>query len=204
MNIRTLFSLAIVVLALGSAACLPSGGRTGHAGPSGFAGQYAVALPEFASPVTREEIETAFARYGSTAIVRKLHTGEAADWNMIMNRVAAGDAAWIRCVAEYILPGANGAAEEDIIVSFAYGLQTNPAAVLASLGDGAGVSLDAVCSLPFEDQDRGFLENYGNRAMSALGKVRNAELVAPRNECINLMRGTLARAADGGYAAGRS
>lgn len=202
---RSLPLFLVLLFALGAAACVPSGrGTHGAVAPSGFAGQYAVALPEFATPVTRGEITTAFAEYGSVAIVRKLHTGNAANWNMIMNKVAAGDAAWIRCAAEYILPGADGAAAEDIIISLAYGLQGNPTAVLAALGDDAGVSIESVCSLPFIEPDQGFLETYGERTLAALRKVGKRDLVLPRNECMHFLQDSLVRAAAEEYAAGKS
>lgn len=195
---------AMLLLALCCISCVPSGrGYNTAASPSGFSGRFALALPEFGTPVTPEEIESAYAQYGAAAIVRKLHAENAANWNMIMNRIAAGDVAWIKCAAEFIIPGTDASATDDIVISFAYGLQTNPESVLAFLGTDPGISAEAVCSLPFIEPEPGFLDDYAGKAVAALRRVQKAALVPSRNECLRLLRENLARA-DGEYTAGRS
>ena len=194
------FLLALALAVCLGAACVPSN-RTAGTEPSGFSAPFAVALPDFATPVTREEIHDAYVQYGSTAIVRKLHTENAANWNMVMNKIAAGDAAWIECAAEYIMPGADAGASEDIMISLAYGLQNNPRAVLI-MSQGQGIPVDSICTLPFIEPDAGFVESYGKKTVAALGKVNEPRLAGSRNECLRLLRDSLARAAQE-YTAGR-
>ena len=192
----------LVMFSASAVSCVPTRNLAGSGTqPSGFSGRYALALPEFGTPVTPDEVREAYVRYGAAAVIRKLHTDNAANWTVIMNRIAAGDPAWIACFTECILPGADGEAGDDIFLSLAYGLQNNPEAVLLS-GVERGVSMDAVCSAPFDEPDRGFMEKYGERALSALRKIDKPRLLGARNDCIRTLRDSLGRD-ERAHAAGR-
>jgi len=64
-------------------------------------------------------------------VVKALRENNATNWDMIMDKVSAGDADWIFAAAVYILPGTDAGTTTDVIVSLAYGLPDNPEAVLS-------------------------------------------------------------------------
>lgn len=147
-------------------------------------------LPHFSTPVTHEEVRIAYYRYSVVSIVKKLHENKAANWNMIMGKVAQGDPEWIQYSAIYIAPGTDAGATTDYIVSLAHALPNNPQAVLGLEG-GAGRSLLQVCSLPFIEPAYDFITAYGKKTLSALKAVKEDHLQESRDTCMRRLQHSL-------------
>ena len=146
-----------------------------------------VPLPPFSTPVTCGEVRSAFLSYSAPAIVKKLMENDFANWRMIMEKIAEGDAEWIRCAARYIKPGTDACASEEFGDALAYALQHNPEAVL-SLEQGTGISLSSVCSWPFVEPEYDFVLSYGEKALAALHKVDSPYLQESRDICIQRLQ----------------
>jgi hypothetical protein len=163
---------------------------------------YDAPLPPFSTPVTREEVREAFYKYSVLAIVKKLKEGDAANWNMILDKIAEGDKDWITYAAIYIVPGADAANATELLVSFAYGLPRNPEAVLAQEVAGLGLSMLNVCTIPFIEPTYDFVKNYGEETLAALLRVDKPYLVDSRDTCIRRLREILDRS-EKAFAEGR-
>lgn len=154
---------------------------------------YDAPLPGFSTPVTPEEVRMAYYRYSAVAIVRKLQENNAANWNMIMDKVARGDKEWILYSAIYLSPGTDAGTTTDYTVALAQALPNNPQAVLALEG-GAGRSLLAVCSLPFIEPEYDFIMAYGKKTLDALSAVNEDYLLESRNTCSRRLQESLKNA----------
>ena len=55
--------------------------------------------PKFHTPVTQEEVRSAYYKYSAPSVVRALHENNAANGDMIMDKVSSGDAGWISTTA---------------------------------------------------------------------------------------------------------
>ena len=144
---------------------------------------YDAPLPPFSTPVTREEVRLAFHKYSAKAIVKKLMENDFANWRMVMEKIAEGDADWILYATLYIKPGTDAGASEEFTDALAYALQHNPAAVL-SLGEGYGAPLSIICSWPFIEPEYDFVLSYGEKALAALRKVDSPYYQESRDMCI--------------------
>lgn len=151
----------------------------------------AIPKPEFSTPVTLEEVQAAFCKYSSSAIVEKLMENNHANWNMILSKVEAGDADWIHHVLYYISPGTDAGSSTDVRISLAHALPNNPEAVLAAEINGK-YPLVRVCDLPFIEPEYAFIVDYGNRTLAALRKVNKPELLEVRNNCEVMLKEGLA------------
>ncbi len=151
------------------------------------------ALPPFSTPVTHEEVRLAFYKYSAPAIVRKLMENDAANWNMIMKKIAEGDADWIYHAAAYIRPGADAGSTEEFTDALALALRYNPGEVLL-LEQGIGISMLNVCSLPFVEPEYDFVKSYGQKALAALRKVDNPWLEESRATCLRRLQEQMDRA----------
>jgi len=148
-------------------------------------------LPPFSTPVTREEVRLAFYTYSAPAIVRKLLEGDAANWNMILDKIIEGDKDWIIDATTFIAPGTDAAATTGLIAAMAYGLSKNPEAVLLQEVAGLGVSMLDICTMPFLEPTYEFVVSYGKETLAALQQVDKPYLIDSRDTCIRRLRETL-------------
>lgn len=143
--------------------------------------------PNFSTPVSIEELRLAFYRYSVVAIVRALHENNEANWNMILNKAAAGEGDWIYALNTYVAPGTDAASSTAVIVTMAEALSNNPEAVL-NLSFTTGPSLYRVCSFPFIEPDYEFLKDHTNKTMNALQAVNKSYLLDLRDYCMLTLR----------------
>lgn len=161
--------------------------------PAGGSNPSSASLPNFSTPVTREELRQAYYTYSGPAIVKELWENDAANWNMIMDNVSAGDADWIASVVRYVFPGTDAAATTEVIVSLAQGLSENPEAVLLQ-EIGPHISMLSICSLPFIEPEYDFITGYGEKTLAALRNVNKPHLIDSRDTCIRRLSEGLAHA----------
>ena len=156
---------------------------------------YAAAVPIFSTPVTLEEVRLAYYKYSGPAIVKALHTANAANWNLIMDSVAAGDADWIFYSAIYIAPGTDAGPSTEYTITLALALSNNPKAVLELESSGPGRSLLSVCDLPFIEPEYAFIKSYGEKTLAALRGLDQPYLADSRDICLDRLEKSLASAA---------
>lgn len=187
------YKLSIFVFCLGIAltGCAGQTGSAANAAGTGESNPYAAPMPNFSTPVTHKEIRHAFYNYSVVSIVNALRPDhKSPNWDMILDKVQAGDKEWIQTLLSYISPGTDAAASTEVLVSLAYALPNNPQAVL-SLAYARGPSLYEVCSLPFIEPEYAFIEDYGKRTLAALATVEEPYYLEPRDMCVRLLQDSL-------------
>ena len=152
---------------------------------------YDAPLPPFSTPVTREEVRLAFHEYSSPAIVKKLIEGDAANWNMVLDKITQGDSDWITSAAIYIAPGTDAAASTGLLVAMAFGLSKNPEAILLQEVAGIGLSMLNICTIPFIEPTYDFVMSYGEETLAALQQVDKPYLIDSRDTCMRRLQQTL-------------
>ena len=120
-------------------------------------------------------------RAGAKTVVNELDaTGQ---FDTVIEQIGHGSAAWV-ALAPRLAPGADGANAEGLGIALARALPINPAAVLRASTDWEGpVGIKRVCSVPFIETTRSYNLAYTRRALAALSRVHDPDLVAKRNQC---------------------
>ncbi len=139
--------------------------------------------PTFTTPVQPEEVRRAFYEYSPTRIIRALFENDWKNWNMILEKMAAGDAIWIEYAGKYIWPGTDAGATSDIYITMAEALPNNPEAVLTTMLKGDGPSPFVVCTYPFIEPEKDFLIAYTEATRQALDAVHAPHLQKIRRLC---------------------
>lgn len=161
---------------------------------------YTAPLPPFSTPVTRDELRSAYYRYSAPAIVAKLAEGNGENWTMIMDKIAEGDSDWITHAVIYIAPGTDAASHTSLLVALAFGLEKNPEAVLAQEVGGLGLSMLNICAMPFIEPTPEFVMRYGKETLAALGRVDKPYLLDSKDACMQRMQKVLQRSGTTVYA----
>ena len=188
MKIKSLLLIIVSIIALCAIlSCTHQGKDSSAASAPQASGQDSILAPKFSTPVTVEEVRAAYYAYSLPSLVKALREGDAANWDMIMDNVSAGDADWIFATAVYILPGTDAGATTDVIVSLAYGLPNNPEAVLL-LETSAHISMLPICNMPFIEPEYEFIMEYGKKTLAALRKVEKPYLIESRDTCMRRLQ----------------
>jgi len=128
------------------------------------------------------DVQGMIARQGAVATVQALSAD--GRWDAILDRIGAGDTAWI-ALAPRLAPGADAGTSEGLGIALATALPAQPAAVLAVLTTAGPPSLSParVCSAPFIEDTAAHQHAYKAQALSALVKVTNAKLQTSLGAC---------------------
>nr|MEA2797129.1 hypothetical protein [Phenylobacterium sp.] len=169
---RPSWTIAKAALALAAASAAPLGlGSTAQA-------QVRVNLPEVRASVQSR---------GAGETVRRLHA--AGQWDVVLDGIAKGEAAWIAIVPS-LAQGTDTALSETLGVALATALPKAPAAVLHAMDpkDGAVLGPSRVCGAAFAERTPEFLATYRPRALAAVESVRDPRLRNIRNACLAVLR----------------
>lgn len=131
--------------------------------------------------ITIKQINELYLSLGASKLVSELTKDNYAQWNKAMEQIASGDTEWIN-IAPHLFNGSDAGNTTHIIVSLAEALSKNPKAVL-NLENG-GLSLKAVCSLPFIEPEAQFIKRYITDTKEALNNVNDSSLVDDRDICL--------------------
>jgi hypothetical protein len=171
------FAMLILILFIAQACATQKAGNEVYNAPR----------PNFSTPVSIEELRSAFYGYSVVAIVAALRENNEANWNMLLDKARAGEGDWIYALNAYVAPGADAANSTAIIVTLATALSNNPEAVL-NLGFSHGPSLYQLCSLPFIEPEDEFLEDYAHKTLHALQNIDKPYLLDLRDYCLRTLR----------------
>ena len=155
---------------------------------------YDAPMPKFSTPVTIEELRSAFYRYSLVAIVKALQENNKANWNYILRNAAYGDREWIYALTTFVAPGADASSGTEILIALARALPRNPKAVLYKDISSRSPSLHKICTLPFIEPEYEFISSYGERTLDALRQVDDPYLLDTRDLCIRRLQESLAKA----------
>ena len=118
-------------------------------------------------------------KLGRAADVAKRIDSDESFGRSVMNGISTGDSAWLE-VAGQLTPASSTAAAT-LNIALASALPRSPDRVLALLGKKYPV--EDVCGIPFLRPDSALVTSYHNEALSALGRVRSAQLTQVRDAC---------------------
>jgi hypothetical protein len=122
-------------------------------------------------------------RFGASATVNALFDQHR--WDLVSDKIAAGDGRWVALAAK-LAPGTDAGTAEELPIDLAFALPLNAPAVLAAM-DGAHDALtgaDAVCGLPFIEGTIADPAAYKRRAIAAVAKVADPALAAKKAQCL--------------------
>lgn len=145
------------------------------------------ALPQLPAIITLDDLRMAFRNYSAPAVVQALHKNDGQSWHTILSMAAAGDPAWIKAVALYLSPGADGESASDFFNAMRYALPIAPEAVLGLEAE-LGLSLHNICGSFFYGHSYEFVKNYGDRTKAALRQVKDPDLLDSRDNCLRLVQ----------------
>ncbi len=123
--------------------------------------------PPFSTPVTIEEVRKAYYLYSLPTIIRTLKNNNAANWNMILEKVVQGEYYWGHHL-ETLWFGANKEEKQEILVAFAKSIPTAPYIALGVVSLGMGPSILDICSAPFTEADNINIPEYITASIKAL------------------------------------
>jgi hypothetical protein len=115
---------------------------------------------------------------GATNVARRIDADESFG-RSVMSGIATGDSAWLD-VAGRLTP-ASASAAASLAIALASALPRSPERVLALLGPKYPV--EDVCNIPFLEPDSTMVTSYHDKAVTALGHVRDTLLTKPRDDC---------------------
>jgi hypothetical protein len=107
----------------------------------------------------------------------------------VLAQIGRGSTAWVE-LAPRLASGTDAASAEGLSISLAQALPANPVAVLRAVGadDNSVTGVKTVCGLPFVDGTRATVLAYRRRALAALSRVQEANLLAKRDQCSATMK----------------
>lgn len=133
------------------------------------------AEPDLAPP----QVKALVREMGAQTAVRDLLKDEKV-WDRILERIEAGEAAWIE-VAPELLRGSDAGATAALRIALSNALKAAPTAVLAA-AQGA-LKLDQICRPQMIEPTRAELRAFVRKTAAALAKVRDPKLDGAARDC---------------------
>lgn len=140
-----------------------------------------VTAPAAAASLSPGRIAEDIAAHGAQAVVARLAAH--GDYDRVLGHIDAGEGPWI-ALAPQLSPGADAGNAEALVISLAFALPKNPAAVLAVLSGKDGFPIDDVCGAPFIEGTLRDIGAYVRKAEAAVSRVTTPALQDAKKACL--------------------
>ena len=125
-------------------------------------------------PLTADWVMQEIAKHGPKHAVTVMWDQKR--YSELLGNISAGKGEWI-ALAPKIVSGTDAGASEGLGISLAEALPKNPKAVLGILDQSkATLSSGRVCSIPFIEPEKDFLESYAKSALAAIEEIGRAHV----------------------------